>query len=356
MDRKKADLTEINKRFSRANSRLLYLLTVALAVLWFLPLRAVLDQGEERSWERVRSAQDYLYEWRLSRGLESNTEDDPWNTGLIGIEWSPITTTLGSLSSKRTATDPRWSVVTGRWFDRLGLSRGDRIAVYSSGSFPGLILNVLCAAEARGLEVSLVVSLGSSTWGANIPSMSWPVIGSVLRNAGFISTRSCFYTLGGGEELGAGLSPEGRAILKEAARESGVEIMEAGDLNEIIAMKVDLLREKNVKALVNIGGSASSLGTDEEILQLPGGLVLPSENADAGNGVIAGALKEGIPVIHFLNLRDLALETGVPFDSRPGRNISRWRTPVLSIAGIILFLLVTGRFRRWGKGGQGFEK
>lgn len=356
MDMKKADFMEINKRFSQANSRLLYLLTIALAVLWFLPMRTALDQGEERLWERVRSSQDYLYEWRLARGLESNTEDDPWKTGLIGIEWSSITTTFGSLASKRTASDPRWSVITGRWFDRLGLSEGDRIAVYSSGSFPGMILNVLCAAEERRLDVFLVISLGSSTWGANIPSMSWPVLGSVLRSAGFISTRSSFYTLGGGGELGVGMSPEGRAILEEAAHEVGVERMEASDLHELIAMKVDLLKGKNVKALVNIGGSASSMGTDEEILQLSGGLILPSENIHAGNGVIAGALQEGIPVIHFLNLRDLALETGVPFDSRPGRNISRWRTPLFSIAGIILFILVLRRFRRWGKGGQGFDR
>jgi len=352
MGSKKGNFMEINKRFSRANSRLLYLLSIVLVILWFLPLRTALDPGEERLWERVRSAQAHLYEWRLSRGLDSNIEDDPWKTGFIGVEWSPLTTTLGSLPSKRTASDPRWSVVTGRWFDELGLSEGDRIAVYSSGSFPGMILNVLCAAEERGLDPSLVVSLGASTWGANIPSLPWPVIGSVLRNAGFISTRSSYYTLGGREDLGGGISPEGIKILETAAREAGVEILKARDVHEMIAMKVDLLKEKNAKALVNIGGSASSLGTDEEVLQLRGGLILPSDNKDAGNGVIAGALENNIPVIHFLNLRELSLGTGVPFDSRPGKIISRWRIPFFSIAGIILFLLVLGRFRRWGKGGH----
>jgi len=182
-----------NRSFLRKNARLLYILAGVLLVLWFLPSRTVITSEEEDLWNRVRSAQDYMYEWRSSNGVESDREHDPWKTGLIGIEWSPVTTTLGSLESKRTACDPRWSIVTSRWFEGLGLSEGDPVAIFSSGSFPGLLLNALCAAEDRGLDIFLVVSLGSSTWGANLPGLLWSDMGDLLRNAGFISTVAALF-------------------------------------------------------------------------------------------------------------------------------------------------------------------
>lgn len=338
-----------NRNFTKKNSWLLYALAVILAVLWFFPLRTSINRDEERVWNKVREAENYLHQWRVSNEMETSAEYDPWKTSLIGLEWSPVTTTLGSLPSKRTACDPRWSVVTGRWLDRLGLEAGDRIAVYSSGSFPGLLLNVLCSAESRGLDVLLVVSLGASTWGGNVPGFTWPDIASLLRKEGFISTSSSFYTLGGGQENGGGLSSEGVEILERAALKAGVEILRTADLDEMIRRKVDLLESENVKVLVNIGGSSSSLGLDDGILSLPGGLIMPSDDMDPGNGVIAGALDRGIPVIHFLNLKGLSTMTGVPFDSRPGMHISKWRFPLISVVGIFLFLGVLLRFRRWAK-------
>lgn len=349
MDRRNPNFMVANRSFLRKNARLLYILAGVLLVLWFLPSRTVITSEEEDLWNRVRSAQDYMYEWRSSNGVESDREHDPWKTGLIGIEWSPVTTTLGSLESKRTACDPRWSIVTSRWFEGLGLSEGDPVAIFSSGSFPGLLLNALCAAEDRGLDIFLVVSLGSSTWGANLPGLLWSDMGDLLRNAGFISTVASFYTPGGGAETGRGLSPEGLEIIRKAAENRKVEMILTGSLEEMIETKVDLLEEKKVRVLVNIGGSASSLGTDEEILKLQGGLLMPSDGSSAGNGVIAGALERDIPVIHFLDLKGLCLKTGVPYDSKPGRTISRWKFPFFSLAGIVIFLVVVAKYRRWEK-------
>ncbi len=338
-----------NNLFIQTNSWLLYILTLILLVLWFIPGRTILTPDEDRLWERVRRAEDFIYEWRVSNLMETASEYDPWKTGLIGLEWSPITTTLGSLPSKRTAGDPRWSIVAGRWFEKLGLSEGDKVAIYSSGSFPGMLLNVLCAAEQRNLEVFLAVSLGSSTWGANRPDLSWPEMESLLRKGGFISTVSFFYTLGGGGENGNGIPPEGLDILERAAEKAQVRIVKTNDLDEMIRLKLDLLTANKITVLVNIGGSASALGTDENILKLPGGLIRPSEKSNAGNGVIAGALSHNIPVIHFLSLKDLGERVGIPFDLEPRKMINKRESPFFSLTGIIVFLLAILKYKRWGK-------
>jgi len=343
------DYMERNAWFVKSNSCLLYLLAFVLAVLWFLPFRAALTPAELSLWHRVRSAEDYMYELRMADGSATSPEYDPWRTGLIGVEWSPVTTTLGSLESKRTACDPRWSVVAGRWFDELGLSKGDSVVVYSSGSFPGILLNVICAAEDRGLDISLAVSLGASTWGANDPSLVLPEMGEALRRGGFISTVPSFYTLGGGRELGGGIAPEGIAVLENAADEAGVKIEKTENLEEMIDMKLDFLKSRDAKLLINIGGSSSSLGSDEAILGLPGGLILPERGKKAGNGVVAGALDMGIPIMHFLNLRELCELTSVPYDSKPGLHMSKWDVPLFSIAGIIIFLFAIFRYKRWSR-------
>ena len=343
------DYKQLNRTFVRTNSLLLHLLALTLAVLWFVPFRTVLAPDERLLWQKIRSAEDYMYELRKSERGNTPPEYDPWKTGLIGVEWSSVTTTLGSLESKRTACDPRWSVVAGRWFDKLGLSKGDSIVIYSSGSFPGMLLNILCAAEDRGLDVSMAVSLGASTWGANDPSsLVIPKMGSALRREGFVSTVPSFYTLGGGRELGDGLSPEGIAVLEDAASNAGIGIIRTAGLAEMIDMKTDFLKEKGAKLLVNIGGSSSSMGSDEAVLGLPGGLIMPGRTG-GGNGVVARALEMGIPVIHLLNLKELCELTGVPYDSPPGYRISKWKFPLFSIAGIAAFLIIIYRYRRWSR-------
>ena len=124
------------KRFSIFTKGKLLLLAVAMAGLWYLAAPAVLSTEERMLWQKVRAAQLHLSLWREQNGTAASVESDPWKCGLIGVEWSGITTTLGDLSSKRTSCNPAWAVQFSRWFEELGLKPGDRIAIYSSGSFP----------------------------------------------------------------------------------------------------------------------------------------------------------------------------------------------------------------------------
>ena len=333
--------------FARSVRLKLLLLAVAMAGLWYLAAPARLTGEENLLWEKVRAAQLHLAAWAEEKGLEAPAGSDPWACGLIGVEWSGITTTLGELASKRTACNPAWAVQFHRWFRQQGLQKGDPIAIYSSSSFPGLLLNALAAAEAMGLEPLVIVSLGASTWGANRLAAPWPVLAAELRRAGFISKRADYYTMGGDEELGNGMPPEGQVLLRKAAADAGVELLTAASLEEMVVLKSQLLQRGRVKLLINIGGSHANMGADPDVLQLQPGLHSAAEAGQAGKGVIGFALSRGIPVLHVLNIKTLAGQAGIPYDSEPRKQaplaVSAW----WSLAGVLLFFTVLLTHKRW---------
>ena len=343
---KLAELEEYKKRQRAAvrRSRLLLLALAAVsAALWFWA------GGESSVQERklmssVREAQNFLYDLRVSRGSEFEKADDPYRTGFIGLEWSPLSTTLGALEAKRTACDPRWSVVVRRWMESLDVQPGDCVAVYSSSSFPGMAFNVLKALESLGARPLLVVSLGSSTWGANDPRFPWPTLEKELRAAGFLRTQAYAYTPGGGRDVGGGLPPEALELLRAAAAENRVPLVVKDSLEEVIQWKVDLLARHHAKALVSIGGSESNLGPGNDILRLRPGL---HRSGSAGSGVIGRALQAGYPVAHLLNVKGLAAATGVPFDAPPGAIFHGARSLWASLACLAAFVAVMAVYKRW---------
>jgi len=321
---------------------------VALALVGILmtgspPMRA----PENTIWEKVRSAQNFLYQERLKMGIPWDPDTDPWRTGLIGVEWSPITTTLGDLEAKRTSTDPRWGIVFYRWFLDLGLKEKDPVAILTSGSFPGFALSAVVAAEELGLEVLLIPSLGASSWGANIPDLPLTSILSMLRTHGFVKSSPYFATLGGRGELGLDLPPEGIYALQKSAKEANVTIIGAKSFEELLERKWTKIAEFNPKVIVQIGGSQANLGTDPEVLTLQPGILRPESGVSAGNGIIAKALNAKIPVIHMLNVKTLCRKTGIPFDDKPLKKAPRQVPKLLSFLGLLLWGFYLFRFKRW---------
>lgn len=340
-------LDTVSNRFSQLSKLKLLLLAIAMVLLWLLAVPSVLTIEEQKLWNQVRAAQLHLVQWRQQQGFAPQVDTDPWQYGLVGVEWSPITTTLGDLSAKRTASNPVWAIQLSRWFQELELKPGDPVAIFSSGSFPGLVLNALVAVETMGLEPLLIVSLGSSTWGANHMDCPWPVIASELRRKGFIRHRADFYTLGGGIEMGHGLSPEGLALLQSAATKADVKLLTALNLSEMISRKTELLKKYSPKLFINIGGSHANLGDDDKILNLPPGLVTSSEATSAGNGVIGHAIRNNIPVIHMLNLKALSRKLGIPYDTPPRKKAPVKIGWLWSLLGIIFYLTVLLKHERW---------
>ena len=278
--------------------------------------------------------------------MASSFDEDPFSTGLIGVEWSPLTTTLGSLASKQASTNPVWAVLFLRWFDELGLKAGDRVAFLPSASFPGLLLSGLVAAEERGLQALLIASLGASTWGANLVPFPLPDLLTELRRGGYLSTKAAFYTLGGDDERGGGLSDEAVATLVDAAQGEGVPLV-MEEMTAVVEAKMEALRAFAPGLVVQIGGGRANLGEDPSVLFLPPGLLDASFAPQGGDGLLALALREGWPVLHLLNLSDLARREGVPFDGRPTRRGPAPLKGLRALAGGAIFLLFLRGYRRW---------
>lgn len=336
----------IRRLSDRSSPWRLTVLALALALCFLAWRSPALSREETALYARIRAAQDLLWAEMERRG-QADPVNDPDRTGLIGLEWSETSTTLGNLDAKRSACDPLWGVLALRWFDRLGLEKGDRIVMLSSSSFPGLLLSVLAAAESRGLRVDLMVSLGSSAWGANRPEAPWPVLARILASHSLLRTRSLFYTLGGGEEIGKSMEGEGVRILTDAARADSVDLYVPASLSKVIDRKMAVIvpaAGNPAKLVVNIGGAHSSLGADSAT-SLPNGLLTPDTAKHVGNGVIAQSLALGIPVAHFLNLRSLADREGIAFAERQSHIArgSNWPATM----GLVLFLLVLGTHKRW---------
>ena len=328
----------------------LYIITFVMIVFFMLSGYGAVTMSieEKRAVDQVRTMHASLWEWLNSPPVrataahwaeKSDLEDvDPSKvdyrmSGLVGVEWSEITTTLGPLAAKQASTDPMWAAHILRWFDKANLVSGDRVMIMASGSFPGFLVSALAASEIRGLQVELTVSLGSSTWGANRMEAPWPLLELCLRQAGCLKTQSSYYTPGGYGETGENYSADAMAVLKEASAAAGVPFLRLKDLNEVILMKTEEIRKFSPKLLVLIGGAASIGGGSDDIL--PTGLITPDTHG-VGQGVAKAALAEGIPVLYLLNVKEL---------SRKVNSISSnwiWQT-----AGLICFLVVLITHRRW---------
>lgn len=307
-----------------------------------------LSAEESGAMETVRAAQESLCQYRQGRGLYPEDETDPHRLGLIGLEWSPVTTTLGDRKAKEAACQPAWAAVFLRWFDRLGLEAGDPVVVACSGSFPGLVVSVLTAAERRGLDVLLLPSLGASTWGANIPEFTLLDQLRYLREKGYMKTAPAACSLGGGQgEMGGGLSPEGRNLLLESVTRNGVPLLEADDLKGMIDLKMARILDHRARLVVQIGGSMANLGPGPEASSIPTALLLPGDRADAGSGLIARTLEEGIPVGHLLHIEGIARRERVPFRAEPSMGPPHQPPPQLVLPAILIWLGGLFLHKRW---------
>ncbi|EHM10905.1 hypothetical protein TheveDRAFT_1787 [Thermanaerovibrio velox DSM 12556] len=274
---------------------------------------------------RVQSARRALGEEMARRGVPFD-EHLPF----LGVEWSEITTTQGDLESKTLSARSVWALRALRWFERAGLHPGDRVLVFSSSSFPALLVSVLLAAQEAGLDVTCVVSLGASSYGANRPEAPWPVMEGCLLRSRVLQRPALAYTLGGEGETGGGIPPKGLETLIRSARSAGVPIWR----DRILERKLQLVRSAGPKLVVSIGGSAANLGDDPAVLEVPSGLVMP--RPDAGNGLVGEVLRMGTPVLYLIDLKGL--------HRREGLGAGRSWVPAL---GLALFLAVLGVNRRF---------
>jgi poly-gamma-glutamate system protein len=286
-------------------------------VLFFGGSDPALNAEERRAARTMAEAIQVLSREATHRGFPPEPATDPNGTGLIGLPFSPITTTLGSLPAKRTGAQPDAAALMVRLLRQAGVHPGDRVALDSSGSFPGFAIATLVAAKTLGAEAVSVVSIGASTYGANRPDFTLTDMLAVLVQQGVLPCFPAAVSPGGASDLGRDM--DGTALVAALARAqaNGARIIQTPELAADVAAKRALLGVPRV--LVSVGGNWASAGPGEGLLGRTG-LLLPGEfgpSGPTGTGLIQSCLREGIPVLRILDVQDLCVRTGLAFDPIP---------------------------------------
>lgn len=316
----------------------------------------------EKSFAAVR-------EERLARGCTISTAEDINQTGLIGDSYSEITTTLGSLESKRSSVNPNIAAMIVDMLTQCGVTTGDPVAVNLSSSFPALNLSVLCALDAVGAKGIIINSVGASTYGANLPEFTYLDMEHILLEQHLISNHSQWFSLGGDGDIGSNMSKETVSSITKRLTGFGLTFLYYEELKENLLARLDIYESqalavsgKRPVCFINAGGNLLSFGSGEGMVTAENGILRSKHNKTgslAKTGLIPFYLKQDVPVIHLLNLKTLLPAYGLPFDPSPvpapgkGGVYMEWhysRPLALSLFLAALWLLIrAGKSRRQNK-------
>jgi poly-gamma-glutamate system protein len=309
--------------------------TAALSILSVLALLAfvAVEQSKidvKKEWynEKLEAArlsqkaEQVLKNYRVENSIFIDVVNDPNQTALIGQEFTLVTTDRGEIDAKLSTTNPNFAAVVVQMLKDAGVEPGDNVAVAMSGSFPGLNISVEAAMEVLKVNPIAITSVGASNFGANDPNFTWLDMESVLYNAGLIHHRSVAASIGGGHDIGRGLSPQGRNLIEEAIRRNNVIFINENHIENSIERRMEIYEKysngKPIKAFINVGGGIASLGNTINGRLITPGLTkhLPMRNFPAP-GVIVQMGQNGVPIIHLLNINRLLKDFHLPASPVP---------------------------------------
>ena len=88
------------------------------------------DYGQKlRAAEMTQACLEEIRQLKEERGVPISSVNDINDTGVVGQDYSFITTTLGNLEAKRTSTNPNMAAMVVDMFHELELQPGDKVAV-----------------------------------------------------------------------------------------------------------------------------------------------------------------------------------------------------------------------------------
>lgn len=348
----------MNRNLRRYDIYILILTVIALVFLSYIESNKSLvkDPLYEEKYKASRLMEDYSHKIRKEknkRGIEIDSEIDRNMTGLIGSEMNGITTTLGSIESKRTSTNPNFAAVMIDMMKQAGLRLGDNVAINFSSSFPALNLSTLAACEVLDLNPIIITSIGSSTWGGNNLEFTYLDMEEFLYNEGLLSHKSTVVSPGGSGDIGKDMNQEDLNSILNRMKLYNKTIIIEEDLEKNIGLRKEIyFKDSNsIKAFINIGGNIVAFGDTTDSIDAPTGLI---ENkyydTNEKTGLVQFFNSKNIPVIHMLNINELANRYGLPVDpSTPfiigdGDVYYTYSYPLgliyLVLIGIICFLII----------------
>ena len=287
-------------------------------------------------------------------------DDNNLKTGMLGAEYTAITTTIGNLDSKKTSLDPNFAAVYIKMFSQLYLEKGDEIVINMSGSFPMLDISCIMAAEEYGLKPFIMVSVGASSYGATNPAFTIFDMLQYLYQEKLINSKIDVVSLGGSSDIGENFGEFNdyydRDLLIERIKASDATFLYEKDFDKNIETRLKIINEKckDVKLFVNIGGNSVGLGTNESAYYKSNGIIhsnkyKKSNSSKEGEGLIEKFLRSGVNVIQMLNLKQITSDYGLKYGIDELPNVGDGDTyyeinysltyPIIAIITVLAFLI-----------------
>jgi poly-gamma-glutamate system protein len=271
----------------------------------------------------MKAASEAVLERKLEMGLWPGAEIDPNRTGLIGQEYTPSTTTAATLANKRTATNPDFAAALVRLLAGEGIGSDSTVLLVQSGSFLGANIAALTALEALDAKVVLVLSLGSSQWGANDPELNLLEIWGLLHERGVVDTVPVAVVIGGAGAVGGNMEPDGLDRLRPSfARHDEVPLVEVRPTSAVVARLREMIAtaaggEDEIDLMIKTGGSVVSVGACRENYLMPTGLVPRPRECSGTPGLFYLVGDDRLKMLNILAMKQLAAELGLPYDPMP---------------------------------------
>ncbi len=252
---------------------------------------------------------------------------DPANTGMIGKMMTNVTTIAGHLPSKQTTTNPNFAAVVVEMLRQAGVKEGDKVAVGCSGSFPALNTSVYAALETLGAAPVIIASAGASQFGANFPELLWIDMEKELQAKKLISFRAVACSIGGYEDLGVGMDDAAKKLIIKAIKDrNGLQLLQPQSTSteynqqgfqEAIDKRMAIYEAnaegRTYKAYINVGGGTISVGRSVGKKLFNPGLNLRARQAALQvDSVMSRFMREGVPVLHLVQVDELANAYGLP--------------------------------------------
>ena len=296
----------------------------------------------------MKKAEDEAKQYLISKGKTIDKVNDPYYSYLIGEKNTIITTDRGNLNAKLTSLNSNVAAVVLELMKRAKLKKGDEVVVNLTASYPALNIAIYSAAKVLGIKLIPISSVGSSMFGMTDPNFTWLDLESYLYEKKIFPYKSVAASIGGGRDLGRGLTSNGRKAIIDAINRNDVLLVKENSLEENILEKMKIF-EKNAtkpKLYINVGGGLSSLGNsiNGKLVSTGYHSYLNLKNIPLKGTMFLFADKK-VPVIHILNVLGFAQKYKLPIVPdempTPGEGVTflepRYNT---TYAAISLFILV----------------
>lgn len=271
----------------------LYLLATLIGVCLILGEREFGDKHE--SFNEMLDAKRLMvklskeiYIEKRNRGIAIDRKLDTLESGLIGEEFTGITTTLGDLDSKRLSINPDFAAYFVKELKNKDLKKDDVVYVNMSSSFPGLNLSLISALDILNLKGVIINSVGASMYGANNEDFTFLEMTKFLKSKNMIKNSIELYTLGGDADKGLNFDEDVKGPLVERLNKADIPKLNFKDLNDNIEKRIAYYEQyPNPKYFINIGGNLVSSKLEKYYKGL------------------------GVPTLTMLNIKQIALANGI---------------------------------------------